>query len=116
MPKRYWPVAALLVGFVWLKMGFAAYFPVQGFLLGACTVYAPGFRPLQFHQVRPGMTVAELETLLGHPLQIEDRRSPADDQVWKYSDQAGITDDFYRKWVIVKDGKVVKVFDDYWHD
>ena len=37
-------------------------------------------------------------------------------QNWMFSDQVAPTSDYWRRWVFIKDGKVVDLVSDYWWD
>jgi hypothetical protein len=78
------------------------------------TVYAPGYSWQKFGSIRQGMTPIQVEAVLGPPLKRVSWGGFSD--VSFYSDQKTITDNFWRQWVVWKDGKVDFVISDYWDD
>ena len=89
---------------------------IKARLLGEATVYAKGYSDRRFRSISVGMTTADVLSVMGPPL----RRAPWGDhpQVWFYTDQRGITDNFWRRWLFVdpKDDRVVMIIDDFWVD
>jgi hypothetical protein len=82
------------------------------------TVYASGYSESAFRRVRIGMTPEEVESILGPPLRRDStsqRWSPCDN--WMYSDPPhGLGEDYWRKWVMFQDGKVVYIDNNYYFD
>jgi hypothetical protein len=82
------------------------------------TVYASGYSESGFRRVRIGMTPEEVGSVLGQPLR-RDSTSPnwSPCENWMYSDPPhGLGEDYWRKWVIFRDGKVCYVDDSYYVD
>ena len=78
------------------------------------TVYGPGFSERKFASIRIGMTPPEVEAILGPPLQ---RRAWGGfDDVSFYSYSQDDTGNFWRKWVVWKDGKAELKLNDFWYD
>jgi hypothetical protein len=62
------------------------------------------------------MTTAEVEAVMGPPLRKVAWGTPADDEMWFYSDQFNYTANFWRRWLHFQNGKVLVVIDDFWVD
>jgi hypothetical protein len=82
--------------------------------LGESTVYAKGYTLRRLRSIRIGMTGAEVEVIMGPPL----RQGPWGGLpvVWFYSDQKTVEDNFWRRWVVFDNGRVVEVINDFWID
>ncbi|WP_165251743.1 hypothetical protein [Paludisphaera soli] len=79
------------------------------------TVYAPGFDQARFDRIGMGTPAVEVEEALGPPL----TKYPAGDdgvEVWLYTRQATATSDYWRRWVVFKEGRVDDLMNDYWYD
>jgi hypothetical protein len=90
---------------------------LESFLLGEETIYAPGYDERNFRKIRPGMVEADVVKIMGQPL--NRNKGPFFDEsrlVWRYSDQKTATDNFHRRWVVWKDGKVDIALHDFWVD
>jgi outer membrane protein assembly factor BamE (lipoprotein component of BamABCDE complex) len=89
---------------------------MKSLLLGEATVYANGFSDYKFRSIKVGMKTADLRSVMGPPL----KRAPwgSFPEVWFYTDQRTITDNFWRRWVVVdaNAGEVVMIIDDFWDD
>ena len=83
---------------------------------GEETVYTEGYSESRFRSIRPGMATADVLSVMGPPLRRA--RWGGYPQVWFYSDQKTITDNFWRRWVIVDDriNRVASIVDDFWID
>jgi hypothetical protein len=87
--------------------------------LGFGTVYAPGYSEDRFQRLRVGMTASEVEAIVGRPLGRSDWGSgptPTAQELWQYSSHHDHTANFWRRWALVENGKVVHVFNDFWVD
>jgi SmpA / OmlA family len=107
-------VAVILLAF---GLGAARWWVCYNF----ATVYAPGYDESQFRRVRIGMTSKEVESILGDPLRKDStsaqRWGPYEN--WIYSEpppHGTIGDNYWRRWVMFDDGKVVAIVDDYYED
>jgi outer membrane protein assembly factor BamE (lipoprotein component of BamABCDE complex) len=82
--------------------------------LGEVTVYTERYSESRFRSISPGMSMTDVLSVMGPPL----RRAPwgGYPQVWFYSDQKTITDNFWRRWVIVdtRKDRVATIVDDFW--
>jgi hypothetical protein len=89
---------------------------VMSVFLGEATVYAKGFSESKFRCIKVGMRAEDLQAVMGPPL----KRSPWGPfpEVWLYTNQRTITDNFWRRWVVVDDKahKVAMIIDDFWED
>jgi outer membrane protein assembly factor BamE (lipoprotein component of BamABCDE complex) len=89
---------------------------MKSLLLGEATVYANGFSDYKFRSIKVGMKTADLLSFMGPPL----KRAPwgSFPEVWFYTDQRTITDNFWRRWLVVdaNAGEVVMIIDDFWDD
>src|SRR4051794_19964256 len=93
------------VAFLGLIMGAIRFaFTWESFM--GTTVYAPGYSEQKFHSVRVGMTPAQVEAILGPPLQRRAWGGLSDVSFYSYSDTPDDTGNFSRRWVVWKDGKV----------
>jgi hypothetical protein len=92
----------------------SAYLP--GIILGEATVYSRRYSEARFRRIDIGMSSTEVKNLLGSPLKIERDEPIVGGDTWKYSDQKTISDNFYRRWLIIKDNKIVDIFNDFWYD
>ena len=84
--------------------------------LGEATVYAKSFSESRFRSLKTGMKAADVMRVMGPPL----KQTPWGQfpQVWLYTDQRTITDNFWRRWVAVdvNTDKVVLIISDFWDD
>ncbi len=85
------------------------------------TVYATGYDEGLFRRVKIGMTSKEVESILGCPIRKESASNHYGwgDEKWIYSDPpppGTIGDNYWRRWVIFKGGKVAAIVDDYYED
>jgi hypothetical protein len=95
--------------------GFALAFRLLSWVFfDSSTLYSPGYRESSFQRVRVGATAAEVEGLLGPPL----GRCPRADgpEVWAYTDGATTTSNYWRRWIVLEDGKVTNIVSDFWWD
>ncbi len=106
---------------LWLALGLIAVAFVLGWYLlrfdpmfGFGTRYAVGYSELRFASLKRGMTESEVESVMGAPIS----RGSFFDQgvVWMYSKQPNPTSNFFRRWVVFKDGKADLILNDYWWD
>jgi outer membrane protein assembly factor BamE (lipoprotein component of BamABCDE complex) len=84
--------------------------------LGEATAYANGYTEHGFRSIKVGMTMAQVNSILGPPL----GRGPWGDlpQVWFYTQNKTGTDNFWRRWVVVDttQDRVAEIIDDFWVD
>jgi hypothetical protein len=89
---------------------------LKAYALGEATVYAKGYSENRFRSIWVGMPMADVFSVMGPPL----KWAPWGDypRVWFYSDQETITDNFWRKWIVVdpKNDRVDVIVDDFWVD
>lgn len=81
----------------------------------ANTVYSPGYSDSRFRQIRVGMTTAQVEGLMGPPLEM----IPWSEQgleIWCYSKKPSGRGDYWRRDLFVKGGRVCQILDMYWFD
>jgi hypothetical protein len=87
---------------------------IRARLLGEATAYANGYTECGFRSIKVGMTTAEVNSTLGPPL----GRGPWEDlpEVWFYTQNKTITDNFWRRWVVVdaREDRVAEIIDDFW--
>jgi hypothetical protein len=85
-------------------------------LFGEETVYADGYSEKRFQSIKVGMKMAEVDSIMGPPL----RRGTWGDlrPVWFYSDQRNVSDNFWRRWVVVDatSDRVAEIIADFWVD
>ena len=86
---------------------------------GWSTFYSDQYSESAFNSLRVGMTHGEVEAIAGRPL----RKAPSNqasginhEEMWFYSDRPDPTSNFWRRWVFLKNGKVVTVINDFWVD
>ena len=81
----------------------------------SCTIYSAGYHEGRFHQIRAGMTSEQVESMMGRPIQVFDW--PGDGmRNWVYTRGAADTSNYWRRWVMMKGGKVAFVVSDFWWD
>jgi hypothetical protein len=78
------------------------------------TYYSARFNEGKFKTLRPGMPVAELEAIIGPPLEKVPQRDGL--VLWAYSKRDDVTCSFWRRWVFVKDEKIESIDCDYWQE
>jgi hypothetical protein len=86
---------------------------------GFGTVYSERYSEGSFSRLQKGMTRAEVEALVGRPLRIvpwNQDTLPGAEEMWYFSDQPDVTANFYRRWVLFENGKVVTIINDFWID
>jgi hypothetical protein len=86
---------------------------------GTGTFYAPGYEERLFNQLRVGMSAAEVEAIIGSPLRKiswNQHMGPHHEELWTYSDRPDVTFNYWRRWVIFENGKIVNVINDFWFD
>jgi outer membrane protein assembly factor BamE (lipoprotein component of BamABCDE complex) len=109
-------IATLLVFLVCIIFGSGIKDLMISAYLGHDTVYAKGFSESKFRSVKVGMKTEDLLSVLGPPL----KRAPWGSlpEVWQYTDQRSITDNFWRRWVVIdlNTDSVTAIFDDFWED
>ena len=93
-----------------------ASFYLPGILFGEATIYSQRYSEAKFRSVNIGMSTSEVRKLLGAPLRIERNPAIMDGYIWKYSEQKTITDNFYRRWLVIRNSTVINKFDDFWFD
>ena len=103
-------VAFLAIGFGLLRL-LANFDPIFGY----STVYSEQYDEVKFESIRIGMDTGEVEAILGPPLS----KTPWDDGhtvLWKYSDQLGSMDNFWKRWIYIEDGKVNWIVNEFYRD
>ena len=86
---------------------------------GWSTFYSDQYSESAFNSLRVGMTHLEVEAIVGRPLGKAPSNQASginDEEMWFYSDRPGTTSNFWRRWVFFKNGKVVRVVNDFWVD
>jgi hypothetical protein len=83
--------------------------------IDSSTIYAAGYDEARFRQIQIGMTAAQVESMLGPPLH-RYNRSSVEIQDWGYTEGASSTSNYWRREVMIEDGKVKAVVSDYWWD
>jgi hypothetical protein len=86
---------------------------------GWSTFYSDQYSESAFNSLRVGMTHVEVEAIVGRPLGKAPSNQASgikDEEMWFYSDRPGTTANFWRRWVFFKNGKVVRVINDFWVD
>ena len=100
-------VAIMAICACWLLSHAEMYCP---FYPGIDTHYAPGFSEANFRKVLPGMTVSEVEALVGKPLFKQKKQTAMEE--WGYTDDGKCKwGDFawLRRAVVVSEGIVISV-------
>jgi hypothetical protein len=112
-PGRFWPRTwpSRLFIVLCFGLGFANF----GLAQGPRTVYAVGYDEFKFKELRTGMTWTEVEAALGPPLETVPKRDDVP-EVWFYSLGETSLDDYWRRWVWFRNGKVTEITSDYWED
>ena len=90
---------------------------VRGAVLSVTTIYAPGYDESRFRTLRIGMSRDQVESIMGHPLEKDSnskRWTPLEN--WIYSESPPLWDDYWRRWVMFDNDKVVAIVDDYFVD
>jgi hypothetical protein len=94
-------------------------------LAGHSTAYAEGYSEARFRSIRPGMTLRQVEELMGDPLNREqwldfDREEMLDFDkgkpsiyIWYYTEAGRPTSNHWRKQVWFRDGRVTMTVSDY---
>jgi hypothetical protein len=109
----------LPVGLAFILLS-AAVLGMDGFfkagMLGESTIYARGYTDRAFASIAVGDSPKKVLTVLGPPL----RRGSWGDlpNVWYYSEQRNVTDNFWRRWVVLDSSgaRVVEKIADFWVD
>ncbi len=86
---------------------------------GFCTFYSAGFSESRFRTLHVGMTGGEVEAIVGPPLRKvlwNQSAETRDEEMWCYSDRQDDTANYWRRWVLFENGKVVLVINDFWFD
>src|SRR4051794_20083777 len=76
-------------------------------LHGHSTVYARGYNESRFRTIRIGMTVSQVERLVGCPLERMQPWWSVGDDLWLYTWKR--SGSFRRRWVVFRNGEVVEV-------
>jgi hypothetical protein len=107
-------VRRLMIAVAWLCVGLSV---ARGLYYSFATIYAVGYSESQFRKVHLGMTCQQVGEIMGSP-----RRKDSTSQRWAglenwiYSDPPYIADNYWRRWVMFENGKVVAIVDDYYTD
>jgi hypothetical protein len=80
----------------------------------ASTVYSPRYNESTFHRVPLGATAEVVEMMLGPPL--AKWRHSEEAEFWAYTQGATATSNYWRRWILMENGRVVGVVSDYWWD
>jgi hypothetical protein len=85
---------------------------------GFGTIYSARYSESRFKTLRAGMSRDEVEAIVGPPLRKVpwDVLTPHEREMWYYSDQHDYTANYWRRWVLFENGKVVDVINDFWLD
>jgi hypothetical protein len=85
---------------------------------GFGTIYSAQYDEDRFLSLRVGMTLVEVEAIIGRPLRVfwNQHMGRQDEEMWFSSDQPDATANFHRRWVCFEDGNVVAVINDFWVD
>ena len=89
---------------------------LRALLLAESTDYVDGYSDARFSSVKVGDTTEVVLSKIGAPL----RRGPWGDHahVWFYSDQRTVTDNFWRRWLVLNAAgdRVAEIVADFWVD
>jgi hypothetical protein len=118
--RRQFTVRQSIILIAWVGIGLGE---LRWLHANFATVYATGYSEEHFARVRVGMTRAEVEAIMGHPLR-RDTTSPSWKGLenWIYSEPpppGTIGDNYWRRWVMFdpgEDGRVVALVSDYYED
>jgi hypothetical protein len=119
-PRRRLTVAQMMVAVAWIGIHLAT---LRALLIldpffGFSTFYAEQYSESRFRTIRVGMTPGEVEAIIGRPLGKDplDSSSGSPQEMWYYSDRPDKTANYWRRWVVFENGKVVMVINDFWFD
>ena len=80
---------------------------------GLGTIYSRNYNETKFRSLRMGMSAKEVESIMGPPLK---KIRYVDDELWYYSDQPNEVANYWRRWVHIRQGRVMAITSDYWID
>jgi hypothetical protein len=86
---------------------------------GFGTNYAADYNESRFSTLRAGMSCQEVEATVGSPLRKvpwDVDTGPRHQEMWFYSYGRDDTSNYWRRWVLVEQEKVVEVISDFWFD
>jgi hypothetical protein len=78
------------------------------------TRYSPLYSEEKFRALQVGMTVSEMERIIGTPISKTEWEDGT--VLWAYSDRKDDTCDFERRWVLVRNGSIAAITNDYWEE
>jgi hypothetical protein len=113
------PRLMLIIALISVNIAAARMLLKSDAFFGFGTIYAPGYSERRFHRIRVGMTCAEVEAIMGRPLDKVDwsfGTAPKDREMWRYSKQHNALANCWRRWVLFEKGKVLEVVSDFWVD
>ncbi len=90
----------VLVAFLALNLGFARLFLKADPFFGFATIYSECYSESRFNTLRPGMSPAQVEAIMGPPLQKAPWDGPAKSQdsvIWIYSTRLDYTANYWRR-------------------
>jgi hypothetical protein len=99
-----------------LGFGLLRFLQPYDYFLGFGTVYAPGYSESRFNSIRHGMTINDVEMMMGKPLKKMPGRLFGVDDVWAYSDRPNPRANYQRRWVVFRNGIVIEKLKDFWVD
>ena len=88
-------------------------------VVGLGTIYSPQYSEARFKTLKAGMTTDEVESIIGQPLRKVPWRqftTSPDEEMWFYSSRRDETANYWRRAILVQNGKVTDVIDDFWVD
>jgi hypothetical protein len=108
-----------IVSLIAIHLAFVRLLLLTDPFFGFCTFYSAGFSESRFRTLHVGMTRGEVEAIVGPPLRKvlwNQSPEPRDEEMWQYSDRKDYTANYWRRWVLFENGKVVLVINDFWVD
>jgi hypothetical protein len=105
--SRRWLAAIAVVGLAFSLLRWVAY--------DSSTLYSTGYNEAAFNHIHRGMSAEEVEAMLGPPLMRAGWGKDGTEN-WIFTQGASATSDYWRRWIVLKDGKVELVISDYWWD
>src|SRR5690242_18062299 len=118
LPRIRFKVRRLIVAIACLGLGLVLLRSANRFFSN--TAYSVHYSERRFNSIRPGMTPAEVEGVMGSPLHKDTYAHLPGGDVnrvdWRYSEQIDATRDFWRRHVVFKDGKVWYLVNERWED
>jgi hypothetical protein len=116
MPRVRFTARRMMVAIACFGLGLALVRTANQFISN--TAYSERYNENRFNSIQPGMTSAEVLTVIGPPLfkttYADLPGGDPDREDWGYSEQFDATRNYWRRQVVFKGGKVWYVVNEYW--